>query len=225
MTRRWMAAIAASVLLVAAGHSACAEEAKEQAKPPAKQDNEFANKLYAADVTKQKKTYACFVREYDSAHLAKHPQQRVSAMKLLVTAEQVPEDENINHSFSVGVKFRKHSTNYFSGGSCGHAQASESDNGKEHLRCSVDCDGGGVDLELAPDAKAMLVRVDSIRLGTGKATDDEGETYLGGGDDRVFRLDRAPLEMCKSLANDRDDLVAMRAQMSKQATKQANAAK
>jgi hypothetical protein len=41
----------------------------------------------------------------------------------------------------------------------------------------------------------------------------------------VFRLDRAPLEMCKSLANDRDDLVAMRAQMSKQATKQANAAK
>src|SRR5215213_9642249 len=34
-----------------------------------------------------KKAYACFVRRYDPDHLARHPLQKVNAMKLLVTAE------------------------------------------------------------------------------------------------------------------------------------------
>ena len=38
------------------------------------------------------KAYACFVRRYDPDHLARHPKQKVSAMKLLVTAE-IPQDE------------------------------------------------------------------------------------------------------------------------------------
>src|SRR5258708_35546344 len=32
------------------------------------------------------KAYACFVRRYDPDHLARHPKQKVSAMKLLVSA-------------------------------------------------------------------------------------------------------------------------------------------
>jgi hypothetical protein len=32
----------------------------------------------------------------------------------------------------------------------------------------------------------------------------------GGADGRVFRLDRAPLELCKSLVTDRQELAAMR---------------
>ncbi|WP_213288494.1 hypothetical protein [Bradyrhizobium sp. sGM-13] len=36
------------------------------------------------------KTYACFVRRYDANHLAQHPKQKISAMKLLVTAEDAP---------------------------------------------------------------------------------------------------------------------------------------
>jgi hypothetical protein len=226
MTRRWMAAIAASILLAAAGQMARAEEAKESAKEVTKPDNTFANKLYAADVTQQKKTFACFVREYDAAHLAKHPQQKVSTMKLLVTAEQVPEDENINHSFSLGLKFRGKPGDFRSGGSCGHAKASESENGKEHLGCSVDCDGGSIDVELSADAKSTIVRVGSVSIWDPKKPDTEDRLHLNGGtDDRVFRLDRAPLEMCKSLVTERDELVALRAQMAKQVTKQANAAK
>ena len=208
--RRWLAVIAASMLLAVAGRAAQAEEAKDQPKAEAKQDNSFANKLYAADVTKRKKTYACFVREYDGAHLAKHPKQKMSAMKLLVTAEQVPEDDNINHSFSLGLKFRNRSASFESAGSCGHAKASEDENGKEHLRCSVECDGGGLDVELVADAKAILVNLDSIRIWNSKKPDDENTDSLNGGaDDRVFRLDRAPLEMCKSLATDRQELAAM----------------
>ncbi len=217
MTRRWMSVVAASVLLAVAGHAVQAEEAKEQPKAEAKQDNVFADKFYAMDVTKQKKTYACFVREYDSTHLAKHPKQKVSAMKLLVTAEQVPEDENLDHSFSLGVKFRNRSGNFASAGSCGHAKASESENGKEHLRCSVDCDGGGIDVELAADAKAILANLDTIRIWNIKKPNDENTVSLNGGaDDRAFRLDRAPLEMCKSLVTDRDELAAMRAQANRQ---------
>jgi hypothetical protein len=213
-----MAAIAASVLLVAAGQTVRAEEAKESAKEVIKEatrpDNTFANKLYAADVTQQKKTFACFVREYDAAHLAKHPQQKVSAMKLLVTAELMPEDESPNHSFSLGLKFRSKPGDFRSGGSCGHAQASESENGKEHLGCSVDCDGGGIDVELSADAKSTIIRVGSVVIWDPKKPDTEDRLHLNGGtDDRVFRLDRAPLEMCKSLVNDRDELVALRGQM------------
>ena len=33
---------------------------------------------------------ACFARRYDASHLAQHPQQKVSSMKLLVTAENHP---------------------------------------------------------------------------------------------------------------------------------------
>ena len=213
MKRCWTAVIAASALLAAASHAARAEDAKEQSKP----NNEFANKLYAADVTKQKKTYACFVRQYDSAHLAKHPHQKVSAMKILVTAEQVPEDESTNHSFSLGLKFRQRAGNFESFGSCSHAKPSEDENGKENLRCSVDCDGGGINVELSSDAKAILVKVDSVRIWNSKKPDDDtADSLNGGADDRVFRLDRASLEVCKSLVTDRQELAEMLAQVKKQ---------
>ena len=206
MKRRWMTLISATALLAAASHSARAEDAKAQPK----QENEFANKLYAADITKQKKTYACFVRQYDNAHLAKHPLQKVSAMKLLVTAEMVPEDEHLNHSFRLGVKFRHRSGNFDSSGGCGHVKLSDSESGKEHLGCSVDCDGGGIRMELTPDSKATLVRLEAIRIWNNNKPDDEGLSLSGGADDRVFRLDRAPLELCKSLVSDRQELAAMR---------------
>jgi hypothetical protein len=44
------------------------------------------------------KTCACFVRRYDASHLAQYPKQKVSAMKLLVTSENAPEDKTVNHS-------------------------------------------------------------------------------------------------------------------------------
>jgi hypothetical protein len=202
-----MAALAVSVLLAAASTKVANAQSKSA--------NEFANRLYAADVTQQKKTYACFVREYDRAHLARHPAQKVAAMKLLVTAEQIPEDENINHSFSLGVKFRNRSGSFSSGGGCGHAKASEDESGNEHLGCSVECDGGGLDVELTADAKATIVRVGSVRIWNDKKPDDDDLHLESGADDRVFRLDRAQLDMCKSLVTDRDELAAMRAQAKK----------
>ena len=67
-----------------AGHSH-AQDGVDKAKAAS-----FDNKVFAAPLGQ--KTYACFVRRYDASHLAQHPRQKVSAMKLLVTAE-IPPDE------------------------------------------------------------------------------------------------------------------------------------
>jgi hypothetical protein len=89
------------------------------------------------------KTYACFVRRYDASHLAQHPKQKVSAMKLLVTAEDAPEDKTVNYSFRLGFKYRHRAGNFDSSGYCSHIVA-ENTGGEIRLGCGVDCEGGGI---------------------------------------------------------------------------------
>jgi len=79
--------------------------------------------------------YACFVPSYDAAHLAAHPKQKVSAMKLLVTAEKIPEDAKLNHAFDLGVKYRTRKVTSI--------PAANATTKATRSRCSVDCDGGG----------------------------------------------------------------------------------
>src|SRR5438874_7792005 len=64
----------------------------------------FDNRMFAG-ATGQK-THACFVRRYDATHLAQHPRQKVSAMKLMVTAEIPPEENTTNYSFHLGLQYR-----------------------------------------------------------------------------------------------------------------------
>jgi hypothetical protein len=169
----------------------------------------FAKRIFTREVTKERKSYACFVREYDSAHLAQHPLQKVGAMRLLVTAEIVPEDEKLNYAFRLGVKFRNKPHEFSSAGECGHAQASEDNEGKEQLGCGVDCDGGGLSVQLHEDNKSALVKAETIRIWRGDRETD-GNRLEAGQDDKSFRLSRAPIEQCKSLAYDRKELAAMR---------------
>ena len=82
------------VILAAAAYSgptlaAPAQDAVDRAKAAAFDRRTFAGPRAA-------KTYACFVRRYDANHLAQHPKQRVGAMKLLVEAEDLPEDKTFN---------------------------------------------------------------------------------------------------------------------------------
>jgi len=86
MKTLWFVAVAACI----AGANACyAQEAVDRAKAAT-----FDNRMFAGPLGQ--KTYACFVRRYDAGHLAQHPKQKVSAMKLLVTAEDAPEDKTVN---------------------------------------------------------------------------------------------------------------------------------
>jgi hypothetical protein len=98
------------VAAVIAGAYAChAREAVDKAKATA-----FDTRMFAGPLSQ--KTYACFVRRYDASHLAQHPKQKVSAMKLLVTAEDAPEDKTVNYSFRLGAKYRHRAGHFDSSG-------------------------------------------------------------------------------------------------------------
>jgi hypothetical protein len=199
------AAVAVATMIAAATLAAGGSPARA-----AESEDSFASRLFAGNLGKEAKSYACFVRVYDAAHLKQHPLQKVGAMKLLLTAERMPEDEALNYSFRLGVSFRHRPGDFDSSGDCGHIKASVSEQGKTQLGCSVDCEGGGITVELARDDKSTLVRLDSIRIWRNNKPDEDGFPLSGGADDRVFRLDRASLDKCRSLVTDRQELAAMR---------------
>src|SRR3974390_968535 len=107
----------------------------------------FAKRLFAAQSVDHK-TFACFVRRYDAKHLAQHPRQKVTAMKLLVTVERLPDDEELHYGFRLGLKLRKQPGDLATSGDCGHPSAEVAD-GALRIHCSVDCDGGGIEAALA----------------------------------------------------------------------------
>lgn len=156
-----------------------------------------------------KKNYACFVRRYEPDHLARHPKQKVSTMKLLVTVETPPE-EKITYSSRLGLKYRHRSGDFDSSGSCNHSVPE--DRGHDiHLGCGVDCDGGGIDVAMSKDDKSAVVRVERVRIWQNSKPDEEPiDALVGGADDKVFRLDRADIRECASLVTDRKELAELR---------------
>ena len=146
-------------------------------------DIAFAKRMFAASAPKPK-GYACFVRRYDAAHMAQHPLQKVTVMKLLITAEMVPDDKVLEYSFRLGVNFRDRAGDFDSSGDCGHAAVTKVPDSAEtaipagvDISCGVDCDGGGVTVSLAnndPDRQAdrphpHLERQEPRRVGRHRA--------------------------------------------------------
>lgn len=158
----------------------------------------------------EKSAYACFVRRYDADHLARHPLQKVSAMKLLVSAEYPPEDKAYHYSFRLGVKYKHRKGDFDSSGYCNHVIAEDA--GHElRLGCGVDCEGGGIDVALSKDDKSAIVRLERVRIWQNNKPDDEAERSLvAGADDKIFRLDRIDASECASLVTDRKELAALR---------------
>jgi hypothetical protein len=194
-------------IVVVLGGAAQAQDGSEPKPDPA-----FAGKLFAGVVSNEK-NYACFVRVYDGAHIARHPLQKVKAMKLLVTGERAQDKPGLSYSFRMGVNFVKRRGNFDSSGECGQRNfdpADKSEDRNAQLGCGVDCDGGGISLELKPDNKATLVRLERIRIWQNNKPEDEGLDLSGGADDKIFRLDRASLDLCRSLITDRKELAAIR---------------
>jgi len=165
----------------------------------------FDNRIFAG-ATGQK-TYACFSRRYDASHLAQHPRQKVSSMKLLVTAEVPPDENTVNYSFRLGVQYRHRPGKFDSSGSCGHVVA-EASGYEIRLGCGVDCDGGGIDVAMKDDNSAVI-RLERIRVWDRKKPDDDGDAQLGA-DDKMFRVDRDDLRECAELVTDREELAAFR---------------
>jgi hypothetical protein len=193
-------AASAALVCLAAIDRGRAQEGIDKAKAAA-----FDNRMFAGAIGQ--KTYACFVRRYDASHLAQHPRQKISAMKLLVTAENPPDEETTNYSFRLGVQYRHRPGKFDSSGSCGHVVA-EASGDEMRLGCGVDCDGGGIDVAMKDD-KSAIIRLERIRVWDRKKPDDDGDAQLGA-DDKMFRVDRADLRECAELVTDRKELAALR---------------
>ena len=192
------------VATAAAAGLSHAEDVVDKAKT-----RDFDAKVFARPF--DQKTYACFVRRYDANHLAQHPKQKVSAMKLLVTAEIPPEQQTINYSFRLGVKYRNRPGNFDSSGYCRHVVA-EDKGGEIHYGCGVDCDGGGIDVAMKDD-KSAIVELERIRMWDRKKPDeDSGNDLEAGADDKTFRVYRTNLSECAELVTDREELAALRKQ-------------
>jgi hypothetical protein len=148
-------AILAAVALGTAAQAADGDNANSEAN---------AKRVFGETYAAKDKSYACFVRRYDAAHLAKHRPQKITAMKLLVSAELVPEDNALNYSFHIATNMRDRKTELDSGGSCGHPSITEDSAGKLQLGCGVDCDGGGVTIQVVNDDKSVHVEIERIAM-------------------------------------------------------------
>jgi hypothetical protein len=202
---RLFLATALTALAVTTTLPACAEDGK----PDPATVSGFNQRMFAGPIGK-KKAYACFIRRYDVDHLARHPLQKVSTMKLLATAETQPGDEAATYSFRLGVSYRDRKGDFDTSGDCAHVF--DEATGKEvRLACAVDCDGGGIGIALSKDAKSTIIRLERVRMWDNNKPDDEAAASLvAGADDKIFRLDRTDVNDCASLFADRKELAAIR---------------
>jgi hypothetical protein len=172
-------------------------------------DRAFQRQLFGKELGTASSAFACFTRTYDPGHLASHPRQNVRTMKLLVTGRG--ESEGSAYALSMDVTFRRSREHFGTSGFCGsiHEQSNASVR-QPTVHCGIDCDGGNIDVSLR-DAKSVLVGIpDGARISSDLDTDETADhSKRFGSDDKVFRLDRAKITDCLSLAND-DDKPIMR---------------
>lgn len=193
-----------SILAFAALAGAAAAPAAAQENVSVRQQNEAFVKRMLGALPGEKPVSGCFVRTYDAAHLAAHPQQKVTQVVLLYRVLEISSDDYVSYEFSAGFRLRGKKEMSITGGSCGHARAVE-DGPITHMNCGVDCDGGGMKVELAADGKSLLARINeyisvqpkSVFYKDGEPEDRDGITP--GADDKAFRLERVAIEQCATL--------------------------
>ncbi len=165
----------------------------------------FDNRIFAGPLAE--KPRACLVRRYDADHLAQHPKQKASAMKPLLTAENVPEEKTTNYSFRLGIKYRRRTGNFDSSGFCGHV-VTEDVASDIRFGGDVDCESGGIDAALSKHDQSATVRLERIRIWNRNKPDHEAEgALMAGADDKIFRADA---EESAELVTDRRELAAIR---------------
>jgi hypothetical protein len=130
----------------------------------------------------------CFTRTYNRTHLASHPDQLVTAVKLHIHR---PPPGNLNkYWFLAQFRLRGRDETLRTSGIC---------NETSRLHCFVECDGGGVDV--VPRAHEAMMYLDRISVAScGRDyVNGAGQELTGGKDDRVFRLDRVDDAVCAGM--------------------------
>jgi hypothetical protein len=144
----------------------------------------FVAIIIAVPAARTESMLGCFVRIYDRAHLAKHPDQIVRAVKLTITKTA---DHYYDYNFFLQMQLRVKNKLLKTAGGC-HSEGAG-------IKCLVECDGGSV--YVVPHASQVMMFLDRIRMANcGKSFIEGGEDVTGGKDDREFRLDRADDVVC-----------------------------
>jgi uncharacterized protein YgiM (DUF1202 family) len=127
--------------------------------------------------------YGQYMRVYDRAHLAAHPDQLITLVDLSIVRSS---SGHYKHEFTLYVRLRGRDKTLKTEGSC------EKDG--RGLRCMVECDGGGIHIE--PRGYHVMMYLERIRMVTCDqdidSVIDSGEEVRGGKDDRTFHLYRVP---------------------------------
>ena len=126
------------------------------------------------------------MRSYDRAHLARHPDQLITAVKLRI--HRPPPGNTSKYWFLAQFSLRGRDEALLTSGICNEKASG--------LHCFVECDGGGVDI--VPRARGVMMYLDRIRVAACDA-EEAGEELTGGKDDRVFRLDRVDDAACATI--------------------------
>src|SRR5262245_56156824 len=101
----------------------------------------------------------CFVRTYDKEHLAEHPDQLVTAVKLHIYHQPPDKDTWMK----MEVKVRGRNAILITGGICYKATEPPNPHLMKYLPppgalwCSVDCDGGGIGVASRGDHAMMYL--------------------------------------------------------------------
>ena len=153
----------------------------------------------------------CLTRTYDDAHLARHPKQKVTALILFIRYTMLGEDEAtliatedggiekqyFTYDFTLAAKTRESPATLYASGDCTSAEA---------IGCGVDCDGGGIVLErVAGNENAVLMRFSEsgyIRMTPGCGEEDDAVELGPSEDDKLFKLDRSPVSLCRAMQAD-----------------------
>jgi hypothetical protein len=142
---------------------------------------------------------SCFVRKYDAAHLASHPDQLVTSMALALdpsgpVARGIPATK-IPFDFKLAITKRGDNNLYVQEGYVGN------DDGE--FRGVVECDGGG--FTLRKSQTGVFLSIESIRMAIvpdpcGESDRINNSTDIKRGrDDHIFRLESAPAQVCSRL--------------------------
>lgn len=164
----------------------------------------FDTRVFAGPVGD--KTLACFGRHYDASHLAQRKKQKVTAVKLLITAENHA-GELTSYAYRAGFQFRNRAGNFDAGSGCGRIE----DGAKViHFTCDGDCGGGGIDIAMSKDDKSLIVHLEVIPIWDRKHPERDEQMLEAGADDKVFRLDRVDNSECAELLPGNKELASLR---------------
>ncbi len=138
----------------------------------------------------------CWSRNYSDAHLAKHPQQKVTSLYFSVEYTNYAESPEVEpaHVFTTYVKTRERAG--WNSGQCYF-----DDNGKAF--CGIACDGGGFYVDKIRNDNSMLLDLETrgyIALISGCDGAEEEEIFVldAEPDDKMFLLHATDPKTCQA---------------------------